>query len=81
MKAPIAAGMLVLAAIACQENVVAPGVCPDFCPQGNLDVRDTILNNVILSDSFFEAISWPTKPTSFRSPVPAAQAATRKAGR
>lgn len=70
MKAPIAAGMLVLAAIACQENVVAPGVCPDFCPQGNLDVRDTILNNVILSDSFFEGYKLAHEATELQISSP-----------
>lgn len=48
-----APALLVLAAVACQENVLAPGVCPEFCPPGTLDVRDTILTNVIFADSFF----------------------------
>ena len=38
---------------ACTERVLAPGVCPDFCPGGTIGIKDTILTDVIQRDSAF----------------------------
>jgi hypothetical protein len=38
---------------ACTEQATAPGVCPDFCPGGSIDVRDTIFTDIIGRDSAF----------------------------
>lgn len=35
-------------ALACQDEISAPGVCPEFCAQGNIDVRDTLLPSGVL---------------------------------
>lgn len=48
-----ASALLVMTVVACQEDVLAPGVCPEFCPPGTLEVRDTVLTNVITADSFY----------------------------
>jgi hypothetical protein len=45
-------GAAVLAA-ACVERVSAPGVCPAFCPSGQIQIVDTILTSVISRDSSF----------------------------
>lgn len=44
---------LLLALGACTEKLTAPGVCPDFCPGGSIQVEDTVLTDVIVRDSAF----------------------------
>jgi len=49
------AGLVVLAAaagLACQDVVSAPGVCPEFCPEGEILVIDTLLGGVEPVGSF-----------------------------
>jgi len=38
-----AAALVVLIALACTNDISAPGVCPQFCPLGSLTVIDTLL--------------------------------------
>lgn len=38
--------------LACQDIVSAPGACPEFCPQGEIRVRDTLLTGVEPVGSF-----------------------------
>lgn len=40
------------AGLACQDVVSAPGVCPEFCPEGEIRVRDTLLAGVEPVGSF-----------------------------
>ncbi len=35
------------AALACQDVVSVPGACPEFCPEGEINVRDTILTGSV----------------------------------
>ena len=35
--------------LACQDVVSAPGACPEFCPEGQIQVRDTVLTTVLAS--------------------------------
>lgn len=35
------------AGLACQDVVSAPGVCPEFCPAGEIQVRDTLLTGSV----------------------------------
>jgi len=44
---------LLLALAACTEQATAPGVCPDFCPGGQIGVVDTIFTDIIERDSAF----------------------------
>lgn len=46
---------VLLALAACGEEVIAPGVCPEFCPSAVNDTltRDTILTDVVERDSAF----------------------------
>jgi hypothetical protein len=44
---------LVVGLTACQENLNAPGVCPDLCPGEQIVVRDTILPALEGGDSTF----------------------------
>jgi hypothetical protein len=37
----VAAGAL----LGCQDAITAPGACPDFCPQGEIAILDTLLPN------------------------------------
>jgi hypothetical protein len=45
---------MALGIIACRENVTAPGLCPEFCPCGNVEMRDTVLSSVITADSSYQ---------------------------
>src|SRR5688572_10801503 len=42
-----------LVAVACTEQATAPGDCPDFCPGGQIVLRDTIFTTIIERDSAF----------------------------
>jgi hypothetical protein len=44
---------LLLALTACTEHATAPGVCPDFCPGGQIGVVDTIFTDMIERDTAF----------------------------
>lgn len=44
---------LVVTLGACTESIVAPGACPAFCPSDSIQVRDTVLSDVITGDSAF----------------------------
>lgn len=44
---------LLVALTACTEQPTAPGVCPDFCPGGQIGVVDTIFTDMIDRDSSF----------------------------
>ena len=44
---------LLLALGACTEQATAPGVCPDYCPGGQITVVDTTFTDMILGDSTF----------------------------
>jgi hypothetical protein len=41
------------AALACTENLTAPGRCPQYCPPEAIAFRDTILDTSIVRDSAF----------------------------
>ncbi len=40
------------AGVACQDIVSAPGACPEFCPEGEIRVRDTLIADVEPVGSF-----------------------------
>ena len=44
---------LLLALGACSEQATAPGVCPEYCPGGQIAVVDTIFTDMIERDSAF----------------------------
>ncbi|HXV86135.1 MAG TPA: hypothetical protein VD793_05535, partial [Gemmatimonadales bacterium] len=41
------------AALACEESVTAPGLCPEFCLGTDVSLTDTVLTSVIAADSSF----------------------------
>lgn len=41
------------AAVACDENLTAPGGCPEYCPPGAVIVVDTVFTSAIAEDSTF----------------------------
>jgi hypothetical protein len=45
--------IFLLVAAACTEQSTAPGICPNFCPGGSIDVHDTIFTSIIGRDSSF----------------------------
>lgn len=48
-----------LALAGCEESLLTPSVCPEFCPPGVLEVRDTLLADVFTGDGFFEGYRLP----------------------
>ena len=44
---------LLFVAAACTEQSTAPGVCPDFCPGGEIQTHDTLFATIIERDSSF----------------------------
>jgi hypothetical protein len=44
---------VLLALAGCTEDITAPGVCPDFCPSGQITVVDTVFTDLIGRDSAF----------------------------
>lgn len=63
----VVGGLLVAAAgigawTGCTEQIIAPGNCPDFCPNGQIVLHDTVFTTIIERDS------------SYRGYVPAYQA-------
>ena len=53
-----AVGLLVAAAgigawAGCTEQIIAPGQCPDFCPDGQIELHDTVFTTIISRDSAF----------------------------
>ena len=53
-----------LALAACTNDAAAPGLCPQFCPQGSLTVVDTFLTTAINRDSAFGRPFGYSNPTS-----------------
>ncbi len=51
--------LLALVGLGCEESLLAPGVCPEFCPPGELEVRDTVLSSVFTEDGFFVGYRLP----------------------
>lgn len=45
--------VIVLVVAACVERATAPGVCPEFCPSGSIQMVDTLLPTNIVGDSAF----------------------------
>ncbi|MGH7644769.1 MAG: hypothetical protein ACREMR_04195 [Gemmatimonadales bacterium] len=53
-RARVLGRLLVLAgAAACTEQLTAPGVCPDYCPPGQIIVLDTVFRAILGRDSAF----------------------------
>ena len=46
----VAAG---IGAWACTDQIIAPGNCPDFCPNGQIELHDTVFTTIISRDSAF----------------------------
>jgi hypothetical protein len=56
----LALGLLVAAAGAgCTDQLVAPGDCPEFCPNGQLVLVDTIFTTIIQRDSAYRGYVQP----------------------
>lgn len=53
MKVRLTRLALLLALTACTEEATAPGVCPDFCPGGQIGVVDSIFTDMIQRDTAF----------------------------
>lgn len=47
------AGVLLLGALGCEETLTVPGGCPEFCPGGRPQLRDTVIVATPGSDSTF----------------------------
>lgn len=49
----LVAGVLLLGALGCEETLTVPGGCPEFCPGGRPQLRDTVIVALTGSDSTF----------------------------
>lgn len=47
------AGVLLLGALGCEETLTVPGGCPEFCPGGSPQLRDTVIVALPGGDSTF----------------------------
>jgi hypothetical protein len=43
----------VVAVVACEQNIMAPGACPAYCPTSNIEVIDSVLLFPVGNDSSF----------------------------
>ena len=43
----------VLAVVACEQNIMAPGACPEYCPTSTIEVIDSVLLSPVRDDSSF----------------------------
>lgn len=78
----VVAGAVLVAAMACREDLVAPGngTCPDYCPPGQLQVVDSVLLDNVLTDSAFGGYVQPSDATSlhvYRDSTDAGEAGSR----
>lgn len=53
MTRRLAAIALVLLCAACVEELTVPGVCPEYCPPGQITAVDTVLDGLVSRDSAF----------------------------
>lgn len=72
--APLA---LAAAALACQDVVSAPAVCPEFCPQGQIEVRDTILPNSVEPVGSYDGYTLPHEAREIQIVGPGGPAESR----
>jgi hypothetical protein len=42
-----------LGIVACQESLMAPGACPDYCPTAEIQILDTLIQGSVVRDSSF----------------------------
>lgn len=61
MRVAVAAGLAaaLLAGLGCRENVTAPGSCPSLCPSSRVELVDTVLTGIVVSDSSFRGYYAP----------------------
>lgn len=52
-----------LVAGACAERTTAPGICPDFCPSGQITIVDTVLRDEVSRDTSFRGYVSSTQST------------------
>lgn len=59
-----------VATLGCEEKLNAPGTCPDYCPSDSIEVVDTVLTGIVVSDTsirgFTEAHDLPIMQLSNR---------------
>ena len=61
MRRMVGALGLVAAALTlgCEEQLIAPGDCPDFCPNGQIVLVDTVFTTIIARDSAYRGYLQP----------------------
>lgn len=47
----LAAALAGAGLLGCREDITAPGNCPDLCPAGRVQMADTVLQGVVVSDT------------------------------
>lgn len=69
----VAAGAL----LGCQDAITAPGACPDFCPQGEIAILDTLLPNAAKPLGSFEGYRLPHEADEMQVVGPGGPAESR----
>jgi hypothetical protein len=54
---------ILLIAVACTDESTAPGICPNFCPGGQIAIHDTVFTTIIDRDSSFRGYVNPWQAT------------------
>jgi len=54
---------LALACVACIEDLTTPGVCPEYCPPGQITAVDSVLRDLVSGDSAFRGYVQPYDAT------------------
>lgn len=55
----VAAVLVAAAALGCQEEIVAPGACPAYCPGASIEMVDSLLAGTVTSDTAFAGYVTP----------------------
>ncbi len=63
--------------LGCQDAITAPGACPDFCPQGEIAIVDTLLPNTAKPLGSFDGYQLPNEAAEMQVVGPGGPAESR----
>ncbi len=66
MRLSASLSLLLLFATACDNNLAAPGICPDYCPPSRIEVIDAIIADGVERDSSYRGYLHTHRATSLQ---------------